>query len=98
MILREVVDLYNQKIIYALEDDEGVFCSAVSIHTDFQLVCGVDQRVAIKIYSCFLSRMLGIIFSEVVSCKIVGFRIVPLKSFIARELEKDPDKSLFQES
>ena len=42
--------------------------------------------------------MSGIIFWEVLSFKIVGFRIVALKSLKARELEKDPNKSLFQES
>ena len=43
MIFREVLDLHNQTNIYAIEDDEGVFCSAGSIQTDFQLLCGVRQ-------------------------------------------------------
>ena len=42
MILREVLDLHNQTYVYAIEDDEGVFfCSAGSIQTDYQLLCGV---------------------------------------------------------
>ena len=49
MILREVLDLHNQTYVYAIEDDEGVFCSAGSIQTDFQLLCGVGQGVATNI-------------------------------------------------
>ena len=35
MILKDVFDLHNQTNIYTIEDDEGVFCSAGSIQTDF---------------------------------------------------------------
>ena len=49
MILKEIFDLYNQTNIYAIEDFEGVFCSAGSRQTNFQLQCGVEQSVATNI-------------------------------------------------